>query len=163
MQLVQAVVELPPVGEYYAAMLSRATRGLVLLVAFIALQASVLGSAAACALGGHHPMASGTAFERMPDMAGTPSDDPASFGAPSSGLAGSPSSVAAAETSEGDAHCEHDTPAARCAAMPMCTAFIGTPSAPANEPGAPVTRVASAITIAPELEALPPEFPPPRA
>lgn len=162
MQLVQVVVELPPVAEYYAAMLSRATRGLVLLIAFIALQTSVLGSAAACALGGH-PMASGTASAGMPDMATTPSGDPVSVGAPTSGLAGSSSSVFAAEAPDGEAQCEHDAPPVRCAAMPMCSAFIGTPSAPPNEPGAALMRVASAVTLAPELEALPPEFPPPRA
>ena len=159
MRIALIVLELPPVAEYYAAMLSRATRGLVLLVAFIALQSSVLGSAAACALGGHHPMASGTASEGMPDMAATPGG----VAAPSSGSAGSSSNVAAAEAPDGEAHCEHDALPARCAAMPMCTAFIGTPSAPANDPGAPLMRVASAITLAPELEALPPEFPPPRA
>lgn len=125
-------------------MLRHLSRTLLALAAFLALQGSILGSAAACALMQHH--AAGTvAVSEMPDMSSTPV---ASANAPASGK---------------EAPCEHDTAPTDCAAMPVCAAFVESAAVRLYEASALVTRVGPMIASAPAYLAPPPEIPPPRA
>lgn len=144
-------------------MLSRLPRTLMMIIAFVALQVSVLGATPACALWDHQPMASVTSSDGA-RRSGAAADD-ASVGvmAANDPFAGPSRELAVAGTPDGKAPCEHGTAPERCAVMPSCAAFIAAQSASPDEPPVPATRVASAIMLAPVFAALPPELPPPRA
>lgn len=156
-------LELSWVVEYHTAMLSRLTRVLVLLVAFVALQASVLGASAAYALGVQHAMADGAPSGGLRHAPAMPGGTSTSVAIPSAAPAGSSSGLAAAKAPGGEAPCDHESAPQQCAAMPACWLFVGAPSVRPNVPGMPAMCVAPAVALAPALVALPPELPPPRA
>ena len=124
-------------------MLRHLSRALLALTAFFALQGSILGSAAACALMEHRTQGAGA----MSEMSDVSSEQVSSANAPSSGR---------------DASCEHGT-APDCAAMPLCAAFVESAAVRLYEASALVTRVGPMIASAPAYLAPPPEIPPPRA
>lgn len=149
-------------AEYHTTMLSRLTRALVLLVAFVALQTSVLGTAAACGSGGQHAMAGSAPSGGLRHALAMAGDTPVSVASPSPEQEGSFAGLTAAELPDHEAPCEHGTTPQQCTVMPACWAFVGAPSVRPNEPGLPAMRVAPAVALAPDLAALPPELPPPR-
>lgn len=144
-------------------MLSRLLRSLMIIIAFVALQASVLRATSACAMWRHQPMASASSpdgarrFAAAPDrgsMSVMSADDPTAGPSRELDMTGMP---------DGTAPCEHDSAPERCSAMASCAAYVAAPSVPQAEPPAPATRVAPAIVLAPKFASLPPELPPPRA
>lgn len=136
-------------------MFNRLARALLLLTVFVALQASVLGGAAACALAGHHPVATGGAIS-SPSV-GT------SVGAAVSGPMLSMTASASPDATDGGARCEHESMPTRCAVMPVCLAFVAPAVPRLHEADAPASRVTSLVVLAPRLAAPAPELPPPRA
>lgn len=144
-------------------MLSRLPRTLMMIIAFVALQVSVLGATPACALWGHQPMESATSSDGARRAGAVPDNASMSVMAANNPPTGPSRELAMVGTPDGKTPCEHGTAPERCAAMPSCAAFIAAQSAFPDEPPVPVTRVASAIMLAPVFAALPPELPPPRA
>lgn len=144
-------------------MLSWLPRTLMMIIAFVALQVSVLGATPACALWDHQPMASAASSDGARRPAAAPDDASMSVMAANDPFAGPSREPAMAGTPDGKTPCEHGTAPERCATMPSCAAFIAAQSASPAEPPVPATRVAPAIMLAPAFAALPPELPPPRA
>jgi hypothetical protein len=127
-------------------MLHRLTRALLPLAAFVALQGSLLGSAASCTIGAQHSATAvgspgGALSDDMPGMDGPMSPDETDGGMP----------------------CEHDSVPARCMSMPACAIFIAAAAVPLSDAGAPSGKVAPLVALAPGFEPIPPELPPPRA
>lgn len=154
-------LELLPVAEYHVPMLNRLIRAFVLLVAFVALQASVLGAAGACVVGGEHGAAGASSMDPRHGAA-LPVDAAASVPAPDPRSASNPSSSLAAVTG-GEAPCEHDAALQRCAAVQACVVFVDASVRRPDEPGVPIAHaVPPHAALAPDSPALPPEPPPPR-
>lgn len=142
----------------YRRMLTRFARALLVLTAFLALQASVLGGAAACALPGHAAM-SGSAGPSPDGTRGTTPTTAVQAGSASmDGMA-----MDGASSADGDVPCEHGTAPSNCAAMPVCSVFAGPFSSRPREPGMIATRVAAMVALAPPSPTIVPELPPPRA
>lgn len=127
-------------------MLNHLVRALLPLAAFFALQGSLLGVPAECALTGHHPatrgdvVASGaaTSMVTMDEMADTPRNS-------------------------GGAPCEQDATPGDCAAMLVCAAFAEFRAAHREMPAMPATSATAMVARAPAFLPLPPELPPPRS
>lgn len=150
--------------------MTRLARALLVVTTFLALQASLMGGAAACALVGHDLMS----------VRGTPSSDAtASKGIRASGamdgmamvgapgptgrmIAGAQDTASSPAPAGDDVPCEHGA-APDCAAMPVCSIFAAPSLSYAHEPGAATARVAPMIALAPASTVIAPELPPPRA
>lgn len=147
-------------------MLIRFARALLLLAGFLALQGSILGGAAACALGAHHPMDDTSMISVAPAgaSAGTAIMDPmpAQSGQWSS-EASAWATVDASGSSDGRVPCDHERMPERCTLMPACAVFTVPVVQRQHEVDAPASRIAPLVAIAPGLEMSAPELPPPRA
>lgn len=147
-------------------MLIRLARTLPLLVAFIALQGSILGGAAACALGEHHPMDATGMVSAAPvgssDGPAVVDPMPAQGGSTSSGMSAWASSDAS-DVSERRVPCDHERMPEHCTVMPACSVFTVPVAQRQQQVGAPASRIAPLVALEPGLEAAPPELPPPRA
>lgn len=144
-------------------MLSRLLRSLMIIIAFVALQASVLRATSACAMWGHQPMASARSSEGSWRFAAAPDSGSMSVMAANDPFAGPSREMDMTGMPDGTRPCEHDTAPERCSAMASCAAYVAAAPVPQAEPPAPATRVAPAIVLAPKFASLPPELPPPRA
>lgn len=135
-------------------MLTRLAHALVVLTAFLALQASVLGGAAACALSGHGDMSGSRETSPSVGSSATAAESVPASDASMDGMAmgGAP-----------DVPCEHGTAPRDCAAMPVCSVFAVSSPSHAHEPGIIAARVASMVALAPTSPTIVPEPPPPRA
>lgn len=138
-------------------MLIRLARTLPLLAAFIALQGSILGGAAACALGEHRPtdatsMVSPAVVDPMATQAGSRS----------SGISAWASSDGS-EASDGRVPCDHERMPEHCMLMPACSVFAVAAAQWQQQVDAPNSRIAPLVALAPVFETAPPELPPPRA
>ncbi len=158
-------LELSEAREYYTSIMSRLFRALLLLTAFVALQASVLGGTAACALLGHHPTASaGAPMLGMPMPDGSMND--ASASRARSAAAQEPILVSEAgsrNSADSGAPCDHSTAPEDCSAMPECSVVAVASSVVQPGSDAPAARVLPTVVLAPTFLVIPPELPPPRA
>lgn len=144
-------------------MLGRLVRSLMIIFAFVALQASVLRATSACAMWGHRPMAPASSSDSARHFASVPDRGSMSVMAADDAIAGPSRELDMTGMPDGTTPCEHDTAPERCSAMASCAAYVAAHSVPQAEPPAPATRVAPAILLAPKFASLPPELPPPRA
>ena len=147
-------------------MLIRLARTLPLLAAFIALQGSILGGAAACALGEHHPMDATSMVSAAPvgAPAGPAVVDPMATqaGTRSSGISAWASSDGS-EVSDGRVPCDHERMPEHCTVMPACSVFAMAAAPWQQQVDAPTSRITPLVALAPVFETAPPELPPPRA
>lgn len=140
-------------------MLKPLARALAAFTAFLALQGSLLGSGAACALTGH-VAASSVGMDAMPEASSAAL--PGAAGEQSADRRDSTARTSASPAAN-DAPCEHDTSRQECAALPVCTAFVESVAMHIDEVAAPTARVGPMIARAPAYSAPAPEIPPPRA